>query len=180
MCSRCGGMHQVPQTTSAETDGRRRRVQDMQNKTRRHQIGLGEEVTTADLPFAAQSQSDALAAFADAKEEAKVELKRKLEKYNAIMTLTIKLVKYDKEGDEIELEASFQSAVEVAFNEEDIKEQYDQAVDIIERKIKEFFSQGSGWSVRKVLKLDLHVSPYEPLRAASHIPTDSLQMQRKQ
>ena len=39
------------------------------------------------------------------------------------MTLIIKLVKYDKEGDEIEHEASFQSAVEVAFNEDDIKEQ---------------------------------------------------------
>ena len=88
------------------------------------------------------------------------------------MTLVIKLVKYDKEGDEIELKASFQSVVEIAFNTEDIKEQCDRGVGVIERKIKEFFSQGSGCSVRDVVKLVLHVSPYEPLRAASHISID--------
>ena len=56
---------------------------------------------------------------------------------------------------------------------EDAREQYYRGVDIIERKIKEFVSQGSGWSVEEMVKQDLHVAPYELLRAASYIPTDT-------
>ena len=145
------------------------------NKSDRHQIGLGGEATTVEISLPAEVRNDALSALGEAKEETAEELKRKLEEFNAIkwyLTMIVKLTKFDKEGEEIELEASFQSTVEIALNEEDVKEQYDRGVDIIERKIKEFVSQGSGWSVGEVVKLDLHVAPYEPLRAASYIPTD--------
>ena len=63
--------------------------------------------------------------------------------------------------------------MEEAFNEEDMREQYDIAVDAIERKIKEFVSQGSSWPVEEVTKLNFHVVPYKPLLAATHIPTES-------
>ena len=146
-----------------------------ENKSNRHQIGLGGEATTVELSLPAEVRKDALSALGEAKEETTEELKRKLEEFDAVkwyLTMIVKLTKFDKEGEEIELEASFQSTVEIAFNEEDVKEQYDKGVDIIERKIKEFVSQGSGWSVEEVVRLDLHITPYVPLRAASYIPTD--------
>ena len=102
--------------------------------------------TKVDLTFVSESQSDALTALIDAKEEAKFELKRKLEEYGNIkwyINMVMKLMKFDEEDEEIELKASFQSEVEVAFNEENVREQYDRGVDLIESKIKEFISQES-------------------------------------
>ena len=113
------------------------------NKSNRHQIGLGEEATTVEISLSAEVRNDALSALGEAKEETAEELKRKLEEFDAVkwyLTMIVKLTKFDKEGEEIELEASFQTAVEVALNDEDVKEQYDRGVDIIERKIKEFIS----------------------------------------
>ena len=145
------------------------------NKSDRHQIGLGGEATTLKISLAAEVWNDTLSDLGEAKEETAEELKRKLEEFDAVkwyLTMIVKLTKFDKEGEEIELEASFQSTVEIALYEKDVKEQYDRRVDIIERKIKEFVSQGSGWSVGEVVKLDLHAAPYVPLRAASYNPTD--------
>ena len=145
------------------------------NKSNCHQIGLGGEATTVEISLSAEVRNDALSALGKAKEETAEELKRKLEEFDAVkwyLTMIVKLTKFDKGEEEIELEASFQTAVEVSLNDEDVKEQYDRGVDIIESKIKEFVSQGSGWSVGEIVKLDLHVAPYIPLRAASSIPTD--------
>ena len=120
-------------------------------------------------------RNDALSALGEAKEDVAEEFKRKLKELDAVkwyLTMIVRRSKFDKKGEEIELEASFQSTVEVALNEEDAREEYGRVVDIIERKIKEFISQGSGWSLGKVVKLDLHVASYEPLCVAFFIPTD--------
>ena len=43
----------------------------------------------------------------------------------------------------------------------------------IQRHNQEFQERGSGWIVKAIDRLDLHLSPYEPLCASSYTPLPS-------
>ena len=45
------------------------------------------------------------------------------------------------------------------------------AFDELVKRIEKYQSRGSGWTLHKLVKLDLHVDQFDPLRASSYIPT---------
>ena len=54
---------------------------------------------------------------------------------------------------------------------DDIAEQIRVSYDELLKEVEKFETEGSGWVIHKLLKLDLHVNELDPLRASSYIPT---------
>ena len=54
---------------------------------------------------------------------------------------------------------------------DDITDQIRISYDELLKEVEKFESEGSGWVLHKLIKLDLHINQLDPLRASSYIPT---------
>jgi Zinc finger, C2H2 type len=92
-------------------------------------------------------------------------------KYNmGVICLYIK-PKADTEIEELPTqEASHYTKMEVLTSTESTEEKYNRAVERIMAKMSEFQERDSGWTLVKVIRLELNINKCNPLRGNSYIP----------
>ena len=74
---------------------------------------------------------------------------------------------------EREVEFAFHSKIKLVLEGTDLNEIYDEMVEEIEEEIQKVQeAEGSGWKYKKVIKLVLHTTRWEPLYGSSYIPLD--------
>ena len=95
------------------------------------------------------------------------------------LVMIVKMVKFNREGEEIIMDVVFHSELETMLLLSDFDLQFDRMIDAILQKIKDFVKLGSGWSVLNVERLELHVAPYLPISASSYIATPTYIAQKK-
>ena len=93
--------------------------------------------------------------------------------------MIIKMIKYNREGEEVVMDVVFHSELETMLLLSDFDFQFDRMVDAILQKIKDFVKLGSGWSVLSVERLELHIAPYLPISASFYVATPSYIAQKK-
>ena len=69
-----------------------------------------------------------------------------------------------------EEEAYFNSALEITYESTDLNEVYERMITKILESFSTYLKNGSGWVLKKVVKLDITLSKFKPLRGSSHIP----------
>ena len=74
------------------------------------------------------------------------------------------------DGQTIEQPAAFHSDVEVNLEGTDVNELYDTIIDKVMENIANFQMQGSNWTFKSIIALEIHTVAYEPLRGSSYIP----------
>ena len=139
---------------------------------RNYQQGMGGAASIVNVTE--DSIDDPLITMTNAKEKAKEEIKTKLSEYNGIkwyLTLLVTMFKINREGEEITIIASFRGETETLLDEYEIDEQYNNQIDLIMRRLKDFIREGSGWTVKQVSGLELHLVSYKPISASSYIIT---------
>ena len=73
--------------------------------------------------------------------------------------------------EEMEIKAfDFHSNIEINLDGTDEKDLYDIIVERILENIATFQKEGSPWSLRTILRLELHTVRYNPLRGETYIP----------
>ena len=136
------------------------------------QQGMGGATNIVDIT--GDSIDDPLITMTNAKENVKEEIKTKLFEYNGIkwyLTLLLTMFKINREGEEITIIASFRGETETLLDEYEIDKQYNNQIDLIMRRLKDFIREGSGWTVKQVSGLELHLVSYKPVSASSYIIT---------
>ena len=101
---------------------------------RNYQQGIGGAATIVNIT--GENIDDPLVTMTNAKEIAKEEVRAKLSEYNGIkwyLTLLMTMLKFNREGEEITISASFRGETEMLFGECDIVEQYNNQIDLIMR-----------------------------------------------
>ena len=69
-----------------------------------------------------------------------------------------------------EEQAYFNSAIEIIYKSTDLNEVYERMRTKILESFSTYLKNGSGWVLKKVVKLDITLSKFKPLRGSSHIP----------
>ena len=139
---------------------------------RNYQQGLGGAASIIDIT--GDNIDDPLITMTNTKETAKEDIKTKLSEFNGIkwfISLLVTMQKLNREGEEITTTASFRGETETLLDEFDLDEQYNNQIDLIMRRLKDFIREGSGWSVKQVSSLELHIASYKPISASSYIKT---------
>ena len=81
------------------------------------------------------------------------------------------MTKTNREGEDVTIDAYFQSDLDTMVLEYDFDDRYDAHVDNMMRRIEEFVKAGSGWMVTGVVRMELYVAPYQPTSAACYVKT---------
>ncbi len=139
------------------------------------QVGLGSTVTTQEVEVT--DILDPLTSLAAAREQIREHLKEHMLRFHGVkwyVNLVITLYKHNKEGEQIEITPSFQGLVETLLLEEDFDTEYDEHIDVIMKRLKEWVNKGSGWIVRRVEGITLSVAVYEPSAGSSYLKTPKL------
>lgn len=111
--------------------------------------------------------------FADNEEEVKEILSTSLEEKRGIkwfLTLHVKLVKYDPEGNQILAEPTFRSFTLASTNITEFDTQLAEAFQKLHKDFQQFERDGSGWTLLHVLKLEVNTVHYKPITGTSYIP----------
>ena len=139
---------------------------------RNYQQGIGGAASIVNIT--GENIDDPLVTMTNAKEIVKEEIRAKLSEYNGIkwyLTLLMTMFKFNREGEEITISASFRGETEMLLDECDIDEQYNNQIDLIMRRLKDFIREGSGWAVKQVSALELHLVSYKPISGSSYVIT---------
>jgi hypothetical protein len=88
-------------------------------------------------------------------------------KYHLIMT--VKMGRINRENEEVVTDVFFHSSTQILFTAENFDEQYETMIAEILRRIDEFTKMGSGWYIKDILCMDMHVAPYQPISPSSFI-----------
>ena len=76
----------------------------------------------------------------------------------------------DKKTGEVEAaNAPFRSKTEVTLDSADVTELYRNAVDKIMEFMASFQMRGSNWRFKRIVKLEINIVEYKPLRRSSYI-----------
>ena len=78
-----------------------------------------------------------------------------------------------------EEQASFNSRQESIFGSKDLEEVYERMVGKMLVGFATYLKNGSGWMLKKVIRLDITLSRLRPLRGSSHIPLPKRILKRK-
>lgn len=65
---------------------------------------------------------------------------------------------------------SFQSAMKIIQKKDDLARAYMDAVDIIHKKMQEFQERDSGWTLIRIIHIEINVNQYKPLRGSQYLP----------
>ncbi|GFW95212.1 c2H2-type domain-containing protein [Trichonephila clavipes] len=101
------------------------------------------------------------------------ELKSKLEEKKAIKWYAVvqaTLTRTTQENDVEYITPYFRSNCLVELMENTIAEHLESAFKKIQNSFEEFTQRGSGWTLDKILKLELNIAKYQPLCPSSYIP----------
>ena len=141
---------------------------------RQHQTGLGGAAFIARMLPNNHGNIDPLTTLSQERQKVSDELKEKLIELNGIkwyVEFTVKMIKYDRNGEEITADVVFRGETEILLTSQDIDDQYDKQIDLIMRLLRDWVKDGSGWSVQNVEDLLLYMAQYKPLSPTSFIKT---------
>ena len=143
-------------------------------ESRNIQTGLGGAVYVEEMAPSWNDDIDSLNSLINSRDEVRDRLGARLAEFHGVkwyVVLIATMVKYNREGEEIVMATAFQGETETLLLDSDINEQFNSQTDVIMRRLKEFVSNGSGWSVQKINNIVLHVATFTPTSAPSYIPT---------
>ena len=85
------------------------------------------------------------------------------------LTLKVRFHKVDSDGDEMISEPVFQTSPSILLksNKLDTSEQFE----VLYRKVQEYLREGSGWTLDRVLKMEVKTVPFKPMEGSSYIAT---------
>ena len=86
------------------------------------------------------------------------------------MTLFVRFLKYNQNDEAVYAEPSFRSVSFTCTNFSQIKQQLAEAFQHLHNAYQNFEREGSGWSIDKILKLELNTAEYTPLEGSSYLP----------
>ncbi|KAK3083783.1 hypothetical protein FSP39_003181 [Pinctada imbricata] len=86
------------------------------------------------------------------------------------MTLYVKFVKYNQSNEAVYAEPIFRSINQTLTKGAEIKEQLAKAYQNLYSSYQNFERDGSGWSIDKILKMEICTAEYTPLSGSSYIP----------
>ncbi|XP_033757205.1 uncharacterized protein LOC117339622 [Pecten maximus] len=86
------------------------------------------------------------------------------------LTLFVKFVKYDQNNEPIYAEPTFRSINLTCTNVSKLTEQLAEAFQNLHNAYQNFERDGSGWTIDKILKLEVNTVEYTPLEGSSYIP----------
>ena len=86
------------------------------------------------------------------------------------MTLFVNFVKYNQNNEAVYAEPTFRSLSLACTNVSQIKEQMAEAFQHVHNSYQNFERDGSGWSIDKILKLEVNTTEFVPLEGSSYIP----------
>ena len=89
------------------------------------------------------------------------------------LTLYVKFVKYNQNNEAVYAEPTFRSINLQLTNGAEIKEQLAKAYQNLYNSYQNFERDGSGWSIDKILKMEVNIVEYIPLAGSSFIPLPS-------
>ncbi|CAB4023213.1 Hypothetical predicted protein [Paramuricea clavata] len=103
------------------------------------------------------------------------------EPINVSMSLACEIVRKDpKTGEEVSTVIPFMSKTHKLVGKDDTEEVYD----IMKEKMLKYFSdyqnRGSGWRLRRVDLLEIHIEEFQPLRGKGHEPLPESIAKKKQ
>ena len=91
------------------------------------------------------------------------------------LSLVCIMVRFDPTTGNIIAEepAHFNSAMEIVFEATDLQEVYERMKTKILESFSTYLKNGSGWVLKKVVRLDITLSKFKPMRGSSYIPLPS-------
>ncbi|XP_021341715.1 uncharacterized protein LOC110442433 [Mizuhopecten yessoensis] len=116
---------------------------------------------------------DILQFFSDNHTVIKDILEERLQKVKGMkwfLTLFVKFVKYDQNNEAIYAEPTFRSINSTSTNVSQLKEGVAEAFQNLHSAYQNFERDGSGWTIDKILKLEVNTVEYTPLEGSSYIP----------
>lgn len=101
------------------------------------------------------------------------ELETQLNRLGAIRWYVSVYVHFSKIVNEVETTktAVFQGVSKYLYMANDMMEQFEEAMERVMELVARYISEGSGWSVDYVERVDLFMAKYQPLYGSSYIPT---------
>jgi hypothetical protein len=117
---------------------------------------------------------DPLTSLASTRNETRDVLKDKLNEFYGLkwfLSVVTAMYKTNSLGEEIDMETSFCGETETMLLDDEFEEQFDSQIDTIMRRLKDFVREGSGWSVRSVNDIKLHLVAYVPTSGSSYLKT---------
>ena len=95
------------------------------------------------------------------------------------MTLIVKFVKYNQNNETVNAEPTFRSLNFTCSNVSQIKEQMAEAFQHLHNSYQNFERDGSGWSIDRIIRLELNTAEYAPLEGSSYIPLPKKILKKK-
>jgi len=86
------------------------------------------------------------------------------------LTLFIRFVKYNERNEAVYAEPTFRSINMTCTNNAQIEDQLSEAFQNLHNSFQNFERDGSGWSIDKILKLEISTAQYKPIEGSSYIP----------
>ena len=88
------------------------------------------------------------------------------------LALVCIMVRFDPTTGDIvaEEQAYFNSAMEIIYEATDLHEVYERIKTKILESFSTYLKNGSGWVLKKVVRLDITLSKFKPMKGSSHIP----------
>ncbi|GBN70684.1 hypothetical protein AVEN_171541-1 [Araneus ventricosus] len=100
-------------------------------------------------------------------------LSHELDVLNSIkwyMVVTMEMSRMISDDEEKTITTHFRSNCDTVLTLDFVWENIDKGFDKITNSFEEFIRRGSGWTLKKIIKFNLCVAKYRPLRASSYIP----------
>ena len=174
----CHSCHRPLDEHLMEDNGRCRAC----NAKRQKQSSVMSTANIIDVSPQDVGNSDPLLFAQASREPTRIQMENSFLQFKGVkwyLVMIVKMVKFNREGEEIIMDVVFHSELETMLLLSDFDLQFDRMIDAILQKIKDFVKLGSGWSVLNVDRLELHVAPYLPISASSYIATPTYITQKK-
>jgi hypothetical protein len=105
------------------------------------------------------------------KDEVTTLINSETEAINVSMSLACEMVRNDpKTGEEVSTVAQFRSKTHKLVGTDDTEEVYDIMKEKMLKSFSEYQKRGSGWRLRRVDLLEIHIGEFQPLRGKGHEP----------
>jgi hypothetical protein len=86
------------------------------------------------------------------------------------ISLIVEMERHTEDGTAT-ISARFTSVPQVLRHGNEIAEQFDEAIQVVNRRVEEFISMGSGWVIAAIKECRVHTATYNPIGGASYIPS---------
>lgn len=124
--------------------------------------------------FVPQSDTDVTQAIAEIDEEVRFNLQSRVNDLGGIkwwISIFVTFVRISPEGETQTTEAVFSSETYRLFNDDGISDDLANAYQQLFTNTEDFIALGSGWTIQKIDKIEVHSVIHQPLQPGTYIPT---------